>query len=136
MLKVVVAEDEALIALDIQETLEAVLVEVCATTDTAPDAVRLVEELRPDLVLMDADLAHGTDGVAAAREIRDRWGIPVILLSGRVGRREAEQAGAIGWLPKPFTPAALMRLLQDIVAHRGTGLGDAASIMPAARARR
>ena len=59
---------------------------------------------------MDVHLARGSDGLAAAREIQERFGIPAIAASGHLTAAEAEAAGLLGILSKPYTSHALAAL--------------------------
>ncbi len=79
--RIVVVEDEAIVALDLKGKLEGFGYEVCRVVDTGEDAMRAAEELRPDLVLMDIRLAGPVDGVEAAAWIGEQLRIPVIFLT-------------------------------------------------------
>jgi len=76
--RILVVEDEAIIAADLAETLGALGYDVVATADTAEDAIVKAADLAPDLVLMDVRLAGATDGIQAAATIKQRADIPVI----------------------------------------------------------
>jgi CheY-like chemotaxis protein len=81
--KVLVVEDEGLIALDIASRLEALGHEVIATVGTAEEAIEKAAEA--DIVLMDIRLDGPADGIEAAAEIRDRFHVPVVFLTARAG---------------------------------------------------
>src|SRR4051812_35474729 len=79
--QILVAEDENIIAKDIQHTLRRLGYSVPVTVSSGEEAIRKAEENRPDLVLMDIVLKGAVDGVEAARQIRERLDIPAIYLT-------------------------------------------------------
>src|SRR5262249_56431039 len=81
MAKVLVVEDERIVAKDLERTLKRLGYSVPGTAASADDAIRLAEEHHPDLVLMDISLAGPRDGIAAASEIRSRMNLPVRYLT-------------------------------------------------------
>lgn len=109
--RVILAEDEILIAMEIEATLEDNDYEVCGTAVTAGDAVRLAERHKPDIALVDVNLANGTNGLDAVREIRSRFEIPAIIVSGHADEAAARHAGAVGWMAKPYRADDLMALM-------------------------
>jgi two-component system, response regulator PdtaR len=80
--------------------------------------LRLAEEHRPDLVVMDVRLADGSDGIGAARELRQRFGIAALLISGQIDAAQAEQAEATNFLRKPFEARQLRRAIADALRQR------------------
>src|SRR2546426_8380097 len=80
--RILVVEDESLIAEDIQERLKSSGYEVPAVAHSGEEALRASAETRPDLVLMDIRLKGGMDGVETARLLRERHNLPVIYLTG------------------------------------------------------
>jgi len=107
--RVVIAEDEALIRLDLKETLEEEGNEVVGETGRGDEAVDLVRELHPDLAILDIKMP-GMDGIAAAREITGARLAPVLILTAFSQQdlvTRATDAGAIGYLIKPFQRNAL-----------------------------
>lgn len=118
-LRVVVVEDEALIALDIEMTLEALGAEVVGRAATAAEAVRLVRLYQPDLVTMDIHIKGGRDGVSAAIELYEQVGIRAIFISAYGNaetRARAASANPIDWIGKPFDERALERALHRIAS--------------------
>jgi response regulator NasT len=104
-LRVVVAEDEALIRLDLVEMLREEGYEVVGEAGDGEEAVRLARELRPDLVMMDIKMP-GTDGLEAARVIAGERLAPVVMLTAFSQRElveSARDAGAMAYLVKPFS---------------------------------
>src|SRR4051794_10567851 len=80
-IRIVVVEDEAIAAMDLEMLLEELGYEVCDVVMSAPEAIRTAERSKPDLLLMDIRLADNTDGVTAALEIRARFGIRSVFLT-------------------------------------------------------
>src|SRR4051794_27038665 len=104
-LRVVVAEDEALIRLDLVEMLREEGYEVVGEAGDGEEAVRLARELRPDLVMMDIKMP-GTDGLEAPRTIAGGRLAPVVMLTAFSQRdlvESARDAGAMAYLVKPFS---------------------------------
>jgi PAS domain S-box-containing protein len=103
--RILVVEDEAVVATHISSILSALGYEVCAVVSAGEDAVRLADELNPDLVVMDVVLAGEMDGITAAKSIQSRHQIPVVFLTAFsdedvLGRAAA--AEPFGYLIKPF----------------------------------
>src|ERR1051326_5832086 len=106
--KVLVVEDEGLIAHDITMRLEAMGHQVVATASTAEEA--LEHAGKADIVLMDIHIDGRRDGVEEATEIRARHQIPVVFLTAHSDRNtldRAKQAGPFGYIVKPLAPASL-----------------------------
>jgi two-component system cell cycle sensor histidine kinase/response regulator CckA len=116
--KVVVVEDEGLIAHDIASRLEALGHEVVGTASTAEEAV--AQSGGADVVLMDIHIDGPRDGIDAAREIRARHHIPVVFLTAHADRAtldRAKVAGPFGYLMKPVVAAALQTSL-ELAVHK------------------
>ena len=111
--RVVVAEDEAIIRLDIVETLKESGFDVVGQAGDGAEAVRLTLELKPDLVLMDIKMP-GTDGLQAA-EVLAEHNVPVVLLTAFSSPDLVERASAAGvfsYVVKPFNPSNLIPALR------------------------
>jgi AmiR/NasT family two-component response regulator len=109
-IRVVIAEDEAIIRLDLKETLEEEGYEVVGETGRGDEAVDLVRQFEPDLAILDIKMP-GLDGLAAAREISaDRQAAVLILtaFSQRDLIERARDAGALAYLVKPFQKSELI----------------------------
>jgi DNA-binding NarL/FixJ family response regulator len=116
--RVLLVEDEVLTALDIEYILQQLGYDVCGMASSAPEAVQAAHDLRPDLVLMDIRLAHGTDGIQAAGEIRSRFGIASLYLSAHTDASTVTRAQAtqpLGFIAKPYTQAQLETALRAAV---------------------
>jgi PAS domain S-box-containing protein len=103
--RVMVVEDEAIIALDIQRQLTIAGFAVAGKAQTAESAFQQIEQERPDIVLMDIRLKGEMDGVQAASIIRDRYALPVIYLTAHTDGPTLERAretAPFGYLVKPL----------------------------------
>jgi two-component system, response regulator PdtaR len=112
--RVVIAEDEAIIRLDLREILEEQGYEVVGETGRGDEAVTLVREQSPDLAILDIRMP-GIDGLAAAREITSEGRCAVLILTAFSQRNlieEARDAGALAYLIKPFTQAELVPAIE------------------------
>lgn len=102
--RVIIAEDEALIRLDLKETLEEEGYQVVGETSRGDEVVRLVREHRPDLAILDIKMPGG-DGLTAAAEITTARLAAVLILTAFSQRElvdRARDAGALAYLVKPF----------------------------------
>ncbi|HEX4979273.1 MAG TPA: response regulator, partial [Acidimicrobiales bacterium] len=105
-----IAEDEAIVRLDLKEILEEEGYEVVGETGRGDEAVKLVRELGPDLAILDIKMP-GMDGLAAAREISSEQRSAVLILTAFSQRNlieEARDAGALAYLIKPFQRSELV----------------------------
>jgi AmiR/NasT family two-component response regulator len=121
--RVVVAEDEALIRMDVVETLREHGFEVVAEASDGIEAVELVKTHLPDLVVMDIKMPN-MDGITAAKAISDLK-IPVVLLTAFAQKElfeQAAEAGAMAYVVKPFNPSDLLPAI-EIALHRHGELG-------------
>ncbi|WP_042251213.1 response regulator [Paracoccus sp. PAMC 22219] len=111
-----IVEDEALIAMDLEMTLEDLGAEVVCKASSAPEAVRLARQHLPDCVTMDINIHGDRDGVSAAIELFQMLGIRSIFVSayGNPETRErATAANPVGWISKPFSEVDLKRALEE-----------------------
>jgi two-component system, response regulator PdtaR len=118
-LSVVIAEDEALIRLDLKEMLEEEGYVVAGEVGDGAAAVDLAQKLRPDLVIMDVKMP-GLDGISAAEQISAQRLAPVVILTAFSQRdlvRRASDAGALAYLIKPFTKADLVPAIEVAVSR-------------------
>lgn len=118
--RVVVAEDEPLIRLDIVEMLQTEGYEVVAEAGDGEQAIALAKEHRPDVVLMDVKMPV-MDGITAAATLTEEHVAPVVLLTAFSQRElveRAQEAGAMAYVVKPFTSADLIPAM-EIAVSRG-----------------
>ena len=113
-LRVLVIEDDALIAMLLAELLAGMGHEVCATAATEAEAVSAAARHRPDLMIVDAGLGHGS-GVAAVEEILRAGPVAHLFLSGDAGRVQTRRPDAIV-VRKPFREAELARAIDNALA--------------------
>ena len=112
--RVVIAEDEALVRLDLKEILEEEGYDVVGETGRGDEAVKLVQELAPDLAILDIKMP-GQDGLTAAREITSEQRAAVLILTAFSQRNlieEARDAGVLAYLIKPFQRSELIPAIE------------------------
>jgi two-component system, response regulator PdtaR len=117
--RVVVAEDEVLIRMDLAEMLAEEGYEVVGQAGDGATAVQLAEELRPDLVILDVKMPV-LDGIAAAERIAGQRIAPVVMLTAFSQRElveRARDAGAMAYLVKPFSQSDLVPAIEMAVSR-------------------
>ena len=117
--RVVVAEDESIIRLDLVETLREEGFDVVADTGRGDEAVALVAEHRPDVAILDVKMP-GLDGIEAARQIAPQRGTAVVILTAFSQRElieQAREAGAMTYLVKPYRRDALVPAVELALAR-------------------
>jgi two-component system, response regulator PdtaR len=134
--RVLVAEDESIVRLDLVELLRGNGFDVCAEARAGDEAVALAREHMPDAVLLDVRMP-GLDGIEAARRIYAERPLPILMLTAYSHRGAVESAiaaGAFTYLVKPFTEADVIPALRAAIARhddllharRRVGAGTAA----------
>jgi AmiR/NasT family two-component response regulator len=117
--RVLIAEDETIIRLDLRELLERSGFEVCAEARDGEEAVALARSERPDVAIMDVKMPK-LDGIEAARRILDERPIPIVMLTA-YGQQElvsrAVEAGVFGYLVKPFREQDLLPAIETARAR-------------------
>jgi AmiR/NasT family two-component response regulator len=117
--RVVIAEDEALIRLDLKEMLEEEGYSVVGEAGDGETAVKLAEEHRPDLVILDVQMPI-LDGISAAERIARERSAPVLMLTAFSQRElveRARDAGAMAYLVKPFSKSDLVPAIEMAVSR-------------------
>ncbi len=117
--RVVVAEDESLIRMDIVEILSDAGFEVVGEAGDGETAVQLATELKPDLVVMDVKMPQ-LDGISAAERLSKNHIAPVVLLTAFSQKElveRASEAGALAYVVKPFTPNDLLPAIEIALAR-------------------
>ena len=108
--RILIAEDETIIRLDLRELLERAGFEVCAEARDGEEAIELARAEAPDLALLDVKMPR-LDGIEAARRILDERPIPIVMVTA-YGEQElvsrAVEAGVFGYLVKPFRESDLL----------------------------
>jgi two-component system, response regulator PdtaR len=110
MTRILIAEDETIIRLDLRQILERAGFDVCAEARDGEEAVELARTAAPDLALLDVKMPR-LDGIEAARRILDERPIPIVMVTA-YGEQElvsrAVEAGVFGYLVKPFRESDLL----------------------------
>jgi len=120
-IRVVIAEDEAIIRMDLRETLEEEGYDVVGETGRGDEAVEMVRALRPDLVILDIKMP-GMDGIEAARIINGEKICGILILTAFSQREVIEQArdvGALAYLVKTFQKSDLVRAIEVAIGRFG-----------------
>lgn len=119
MTRVLIAEDETIIRIDLRGLLEAAGLEVCAEARDGEEAVELARETKPDVALLDVKMPR-LDGIEAARRILDERPIPIVMVTA-YGEQElvsrAVEAGVFGYLVKPFRESDLLPAIETARAR-------------------
>jgi two-component system, response regulator PdtaR len=118
--KVLIVEDDKLLALVEERLVERLGFEVVGTAVSGEDAVSLVRENQPDIILMDISLKGEMDGIDAVEIIRKKYNIPVIYLSGNSDKfnfERAKKTNFIDYLVKPVTADDLIGPLKKAVSE-------------------
>jgi signal transduction histidine kinase len=113
--KVVVVEDERVVAKDLCARLTHLGIEVAGTASSGESAITLVEQHAPDLVLMDIHLKGKTDGIGAAAAIREKFAVPTVYLTAHSDDgtvRRASETEPLGYLVKPLSDRDLRVTLE------------------------
>jgi response regulator NasT len=117
--RILIAEDETIIRLDLRELLERAGFEVCAEARDGEEAVELARSERPDVAVLDVKMPR-LDGIEAARRILDDRPIPIVIVTA-YGEQElvarAVEAGVFGYLVKPFRETDLLPAIQTAQAR-------------------
>lgn len=117
--RVMIVEDEFIISMELEHMLSDAGFEVVGIADDAAGAVLMAQEHRPDFVTMDVSLAGDRDGVSAAIEIFERFGVRSVFVSAYTDQQTKERArpaSPYGWLAKPLFRSRFERALQSLLA--------------------
>ncbi len=117
--RVVIAEDEAIIRLDLKEILVEAGYEVVGETGRGDEAVELVDRFQPELAILDIKMP-GMDGVRAAKEITSRHRVAVVVLTAFSQRElieDARESGVAAYLVKPFRRNELLPALERVLVR-------------------
>ncbi|MCA0303691.1 MAG: diguanylate cyclase [Proteobacteria bacterium] len=119
-IRVLLVEDEAIVAQDLEETIARLGYTVLGVASEGVQAVCMAAELHPQLIVMDVGLQGDIDGIQAAQMIRERAPVPVIFLTGHRDvqtLRRAVSTGPLGYLVKPFQEIEL-RCAMEVAIHK------------------
>ncbi|MES2819995.1 MAG: response regulator [Pseudomonadota bacterium] len=130
-MRILLVEDDPILALLATTTLQAEGHEVCGPAFDAVEALSLAACHKADLAFVDINLAGRDEGIALARSLRERHGIASIFISGQVAVARANCEVALGLLRKPYEPQDLTRsasIAQDLLLGRPSSLPLPASL--------
>lgn len=119
-MRVLIVEDEAFIALDLELQLEMMGHEVLGITASKDACIDLARQSRPDLALVDLHLAGPSCGIEAATLLHCELGVSCVLVSGSLHElrpEDIERIAPVAMLAKPFSMTALSKALEDAAAH-------------------
>jgi two-component system, response regulator PdtaR len=117
--RILIAEDETIIRLDLRDLLERAGFEVCAEARDGVEAVALARETQPDLAVLDVKMPR-LDGIEAAKRILDERSIPIVMLTAFDQQElvaRAVEAGVFGYLVKPFRESDLLPAIETARAR-------------------
>jgi len=117
---VLIVEDEAIVAQDLRQTLAEQGFDAFAVVSSAEEAIATATSRRPDVVLMDIRIKGETDGISAARTLRERFGTPIIYLTAHADARTLARAKSTepsGYLLKPVKSSEL-KISIELALHR------------------
>ncbi len=109
-MRILIVEDEALIAMVLADSLEDGGHEVVGPAATMAEALALCEAAPPpELAVLDINLRDGSNGVDVARALSERWGVPSIFASAQVVEARRGRGAALGCIRKPYAPQTVLR---------------------------
>lgn len=123
--RVMLVEDEAIVALNLRQRLVKLGYEICATASSGAVALEKIEQHKPDLVLMDINISGDLDGIETAAQISPDWHIPVIYLTAYSEEATLERARVTkpyGYLLKPFSEREMQATIQMALEQRHSEL--------------
>jgi AmiR/NasT family two-component response regulator len=131
-LRILVVEDEILIALELESLLQEAGHDVVGIATSCADALRLARDLSPELAFVDIHLADGPTGVDVARHLTGNLGVTVLFMTANAKRIPEDFAGACGVIAKPYTERGVREALSYVTAGRmeGSGLSQTMTFMP------
>lgn len=119
-LKILIVEDELVIAEDLKEILEELGYEVCGIAISSREALALIDEKSPDLALLDVQIKGGKDGIELAAEINENYHLPFIMLTSHADIHTINRAKAVnpyGYLVKPFNEKEILAGIELAMAN-------------------
>ncbi|MFL5335130.1 MAG: response regulator [Geminicoccaceae bacterium] len=111
-MRILIVEDEALIALELAESLEHDGHEVVGPAATMAEALALCKAEPPELAVLDINLQDGSSGVILARALLTRWGVLSIFASGQLLEARQAKDSALGCIGKPYQPETVLRSVE------------------------
>jgi two-component system, response regulator PdtaR len=120
-MRILIIEDEWIIAYDLNLILKSLGCDVVGTADNGNDAVRITQQLKPDVIFMDIKLKGLISGIDAAEIIMQRYGIPVIYVTAYYDADTMQRAlstNPVAYINKPFTEVELENVLNTAVNRK------------------
>ena len=120
MTKILIAEDENIVALNIKKTLELLGYQISAVVKSGEEAIKHVEKNKPDLILMDIMLKGLTDGIETAEIITKNFNIPIVFLTALSDEKTIDRAAftkPYGYLLKPFTNKEMYTAIENALIN-------------------
>jgi two-component system, response regulator PdtaR len=119
---ILIVEDDGLIALYLTELMEKTGYLIVGTVSTGEMVLRLLENyIKPDLILMDIGLAGSLDGIETARQVQQRFSVPVIFVTAYTSENTLERIREIapeGYIGKPFLDNEILALIRKVLDQR------------------
>jgi len=115
--RVLIVEDEVIIAMSLQMELQAVGYSVNQPVSTGEAAISIVQQEMPDVILMDISLAGKVDGIEAAQQIWELADVPIIFMTGypdHTVEKRTKQLNPLGYFIKPIQISAIKSLIESI----------------------
>jgi two-component system, response regulator PdtaR len=119
--RILIVEDEWLVSTEMEAVLEQEGFETVGVATSAEEAVLMVEQHKPDLVLMDIRLKGPRDGVDAAIEIQHKFGLRCLFVSAHhdpATVTRAQPANPLGWVSKPFSGQQLAQMVKEAIRSK------------------
>lgn len=119
--RIMIVEDEKHLAMIMKVVLSDLGYNICKPVTSGEEAIKNVEQDKPDIILMDIDLDGEMDGIKAAREIRSRHGLPIIFLTGHQDKETEERAKIVepsGYFIKPVVYENLKLEIDNILLSK------------------
>jgi DNA-binding response OmpR family regulator len=111
-----IVEDQLFLAMALKHELEDHGYQVLELATCNQEAMGLAQAVKPDLALVNMELARGDDGVALAADLK-AMGISVLFISGQSERARSARSVGVGSLPKPYTPSELVAAVDYLLQH-------------------
>lgn len=116
--RILIVEDEAIIAMDIQHTLECLGFDICGVVSSGEESIQKASQTKPDLIVMDIGLKGTMDGICAARTIQSHQNIPVIYITAYGDENtlnRVDKTKPYGYVHKPFAEKELRFKIEAVL---------------------
>lgn len=127
-LRILIVEDEILIALELESLLQDLGHDVVGMAASSAEALSLGQELKPDLAFVDVHLADGPTGVDVARQLAAQHQVTVLFMTANAKRIPEDFAGAWGVIAKPYTERGVREALRYVMAGQRRDADEARTV--------